>query len=406
MENKKFKAYIENVEETEDSYDLILDGIEAKKFDELNAENIQEKINDIEKQIFVLSLSKDIFRKLNRLEESSWISFITTNNTKDDSYPADLYKDVIFDDSVVRVNISDIKPINLDDGKAKIFSMNIFKQSNLNEIEGLIKAKIPKYIENVLVYNVGQGNCNAITNYHCKPYIFYDFGGGAYQNTKTYPGNVLNQNEIEFDFSETPLIILSHWDWDHMVSILKSEHSDIKKSSWIVPKQQIGISHLKVAIELYNNNKLLVWPDNLPEIRISQLNIQKINGTDKNNSGLVLTVYLNNDLSQAVLLPADANYDLITMNSFAYYGLVATHHGASSHNCLLNMPKTFSHFNKIAFSFGKNNTYNHPKRESLYEHALNGWSNTFYTINGHISFGYYSYYHRHFPYIRRMGRIQ
>ena len=144
MENKKFKAYIENVEETEDSYDLILDGIEAKKFDELNAENIQEKINDIEKQIFVLSLSKDIFRKLNRLEESSWISFITTNNTKDDSYPADLYKDVIFDDSVVSVNISDIKPINLDDGKAKIFSMNIFKQSNLNEIEGLIKAKIPK----------------------------------------------------------------------------------------------------------------------------------------------------------------------------------------------------------------------------------------------------------------------
>ena len=128
--------------------------------------------------------------------------------------------------------------------------MNVFKQSNLEEIKDLIDKKLPKNIENVLVYNVGQGNCNAITNYRCKPHIFFDFGGGAYQNTRTYPNN------LEFDFSEEPLVILSHWDWDHMASILKSEHADIKKSIWIVPKQQIGITHLKVAVELYNSGKL------------------------------------------------------------------------------------------------------------------------------------------------------
>ena len=402
MDKKKYKAYIESIEENENTFELILDGIEAKKFDELNADNLQEKLNDIGNNIFVLSLSKESYRKSNIVEESKWISFTTDNtDTEAESYPAYLYKDVIFDDEVERVNISDIKPINLDNSKAKIFSMEIFSQSNREVIEKLISDKLPSHIENVLVYNVGQGNCNAITNYHCKPYIIFDFGGGAYQNTKTYP-----KYDLEFDFSETPLVILSHWDWDHMVSVLKSEHADIKKSSWIVPKQQIGISHLRVAVELYNDSKLFVWPDNLPEIRMSQLNIQKINGSDKNNSGLVLTVYLNNDLSQAVLLPSDANYDLIMMNSFPYYGLVATHHGASSHNCLLNMPKPLRYCNKIAFSFGENNTYNHPKRESLYEHALNGWSNTFYTINRHISFGYHSYYPHHFPYIRRMGRIQ
>lgn len=398
---KSYCAYIESFEDMEDSYELILDGIEASRFEQINEENYREEIIGIEENIFVLKLSKVTCEHLRINSGSSWISFTTNDNTVE-SYPAELYNSVMFDDNVERINISNIDNIELSDSKAKVFSMNVFKQSNLVEIEDLIEEKLPNYIENVFVYNVGQGNCNAITNYRCIPQIFYDFGGGAYQNTRTYPKN------LEFDFRKEPLVILSHWDWDHMVSILKSEHANIKKSNWIVPKQQIGITHLKVAVELYNSGKLKIWPDDeIDELYIlRKLHIQKLNGSDKNNSGLVLTVFLGKNSEQAVLLPGDANYNLIDKHFYSYYGLVATHHGASSHDCLLNMPKPFRDFNKIAFSFGENNSYNHPKRASLYEHASNGWSNTFYTLNGHIHFGFYSYppHHRHF--ISSMGDIQ
>lgn len=193
-----------------------------------------------------------------------------------------------------------------------------------------------------------------------------------------------------------------------MVSILKSEHADIKKSTWIAPKQQIGITHLKVAVELYNSGKLKVWPDDENEelYILKKLYIQKLSDEGKNNSGLVLKVYLAQHLKQAVLLPGDANYKLIKEHDFPYYGLVATHHGASSHDCLLNMPKPYNDSHKIAYSFGQNNSYNHPKLDSLNEHDKNGWINRFFTINGHIHFGCYFYppYYKH--YIRKMGYIQ
>lgn len=396
----KFNAYIESVEETEETFELILDGIEADRFNELNEANFSDLINSVSVNIFSLSLKKEAYNRLNRLEESNWVSFNLFNsaaNTQGDVYQIALYNSVSFDEEPKLSYIDDILPIDIE-AKTKIFSMKIFKESNINDIKNLIMKKIPKYIDSVLVYNVGQGNCNAITNHYCFPIIFYDFGGGAYQNTKTYPGNDLNPKKLRLNLSKEPLVILSHWDWDHMVSITKDEHKDIKKSYWIVPKQNIGISHLKVALELYNNDKLLVWPDNENELKTMDLKIQKLNGTNKNNSGLVLTTYLYKDIANAVLLPADANYELIKRQNTNYIGLVATHHGASSHNCLLNMPNPSRNTNKIAFSFGKNNTYNHPKRDSLYEHALKGWSNTYYTVNGHIHFGHY-HYNQHCNYI-------
>ncbi len=398
---KKFCAYIESIEDIDDSYELILDGIEASSFEQINEENYREEIIGMETNIFVLKLAKETCEHLRINRENSWISF-TTNDNSVESYPAEQYDSVLFNDNVEKINISNIEAIELTGSKAKIFSMNVFKQSNLEEISELIHNKLPDYIENIFVYNVGQGNCNAITNYHCIPCIFYDFGGGAYRNARTYPNN------LEFDFSEEPLVILSHWDWDHMVSILKSEHADIKKSTWIAPKQQIGITHLKVAVELYNSGKLKVWPDDENEelYILKKLYIQKLSDEGKNNSGLVLKVYLAQHLKQAVLLPGDANYKLIKEHDFPYYGLVATHHGASSHDCLLNMPKPYNDSHKIAYSFGQNNSYNHPKLDSLNEHDKNGWINRFFTINGHIHFGCYFYppYYKH--YIRKMGYIQ
>ena len=151
-----------------------------------------------------------------------------------------------------------------------------------------------------------------------------------------------------------------------------------------------------------------IWPDDEnDELYIyKKLHIQKLSGNDKNNSGLVLTVYLSQHLDQAVLLPGDANYNLIKKYRYRYYGLVATHHGASSHDCLLSMPKPFRDFNKIAFSFGEKDSYKHPKIDSFIEHDINGWTNRFSTVNGHIHFGCYFYPPYNKAYICKMGIIQ
>ena len=153
-----------------------------------------------------------------------------------------------------------------------------------------------------------------------------------------------------------------------MASYLRNEHIKIKDSTWIVPKQNLGISHLKVAIELYNKGNLLVWPNNITKIKTHQIKIQKLNSSDKNNSGLVLTVYIDALKSKAILLPSDANYNLIEKNKENYIGLVATHHGASTHNYLSKIPQAYLNSNKIAFSFGAKYTYNHPYQQSIYSH--------------------------------------
>ena len=104
---KSYCAYIESFEDMEDSYELILDGIEASRFEQINEENYREEIIGIEENIFVLKLSKVTCEHLRINSGSSWISFTTNDNTVE-SYPAELYNSVMFDDNVERINISNI----------------------------------------------------------------------------------------------------------------------------------------------------------------------------------------------------------------------------------------------------------------------------------------------------------
>lgn len=377
-------AFIEQAEENDDFIELILDGVEKSSFEEITEENILRiNLDFIKTQIFRLSLMKHDYQKL---EDSNWIKF--TISTIETEHVVNLYNDVFFNEEQEQLYIDNIQPIRIE-GKKKIYSMEIFNQSSPSDIRKVLNKNDPFKIDNVIAYNVGQGNCNAITDSHGVPLLYFDFGGGVFLNTKTYPGKVENPQKIKFCYTYDPPVILSHWDWDHMASIKKTEHKLIKQSMWIVPKQEIGISHLKVAVELYKNGKLLVWPEKVNFIRTKKLEIQKLtilDKKDKNNNGLVLTIKIDYDKNNFILLPADANYELIKKKR-NYIGMVATHHGASSHNCLNKIPKASKLINKIAYSFGSKNSFNHPKNPSISSHCLKGWSNVYLTVNGHISLG-------------------
>lgn len=387
INKREFSASIEQLVETDETIELILDGLETTIINQLieipesNRSRMYELISSVDINIFILSLRKDKYANYEEFTEDSWISFNLLQMPTDIEIL--LYDSQFFDEEPKILYIEDLKPIKISD-KTKIFTMDSFEESTQEKIKNQIDSIVPYFLKHILVYNVGQGNCNAIMDYCCKPIFFYDFGGGIYNNTKTYPGNYLNPQTIQYNFERNPFVILSHWDWDHMASYLRNEHIKIKDSTWIVPKQNLGISHLKVAIELYNKGNLLVWPNNITKIKTHQIKIQKLNGSDKNNSGLVLTVYIDALKSKAILLPSDANYNLIEKNKENYIGLVATHHGASTHNYLSKIPQAYLNSNKIAFSFGAKNTYNHPNPQSIYSHCTKGWSNVYFTVNGHV----------------------
>lgn len=376
----EYIAFVEQVENSEDIFDLILDGVEIALFNEITEKNLlnNEFINSIPTQIFSLKVSQKQYLEL---EGSSWLRIILSNNPSETS--VDLYTDIFFDSEPEQLYIEDIKPTSIEN-KKKIFSMNIFLESSRRQIKSILNNVYS--INSVVVYNVGQGNCNGICDSSGVPNMYFDFGGGVFQNAKTYPGNYENPKEINFCYTTQPPVLLSHWDWDHMASIRKNKHSAIKESKWIVPKQEIGISHLKIAVELYNRGNLVVWPTRSRKIKTNILEIQKIsisNKKDRNNNGLVLTVKTNE--YDYILLPGDANYEFIKKKR-KYIGLVATHHGASSHGCLKKIP--YANCNsKIAYSFGSKNSYHHPETPSIAAHVKKGWSNIYFTVNGHISLG-------------------
>ncbi len=376
---KEYIVFIEQVEEKANSVQLILDAIEQIQFEEIREDNIinNDFIQRIPTQIFTLSLTK---KQYQALEESSWL-YIAVSNVPTE-IPVSLYNDVFFSDEPKQLFIENMEPKNIEN-KKKIFSMDIFDKFKYDEFQ--LNSSLYSLSQNankVIVYNVGQGNCNGICNSDGIPLMYFDFGGGVYQNTKTYPGN--NENPKQISFCKVPLVLLSHWDWDHMASVRIAKHKDIKDSNWIVPKQEIGITHLKVAVDLHNRGNLKVWPNDLKVLVVNNLEIQKISATDKkdrNNNGLVVTIKINKD--SYVLLPADANYDLIDNKKEHYIGLVATHHGAESHGCLNDIPLA-KEKGKIVYSFGSNNTYNHPKQFSLDAHSNKGWNNVCFTGDGDV----------------------
>lgn len=72
----------------------------------------------------------------------------------------------------------------------------------------------------VAVYDVGQGNCNAIVDQNSYPRIFFDYGWAPNFHAKSRPSLPLQLHCL--DFCVTAPVVLSHWDMDHWSYAIKS----------------------------------------------------------------------------------------------------------------------------------------------------------------------------------------
>ena len=185
------------------------------------------------------------------------------------------------------------------------------------------------------VYDVGQGNCNAICTIFGTPLVYFDFGGGTTNNLKTYPKN------IRFCFGAQPPVVLSHWDWDHWASGTRDTNSlDVK---WIAPRQRVGLNHAKFANDLASRGNLLLWPKNLNFLPTPFGNIVRCTGTGRNDSGLAFypRFFTASGTQVEALLPGDARYSTIpesTAKAFDAVVATTTAEGCGTKPCRVRMP--------------------------------------------------------------------
>lgn len=313
--------------------------------------------------------------------ESSWV--ILRTNTNHEGLAAQLFTGDEGEAATVYINNIDPLPYNsltrqLLDEK---ISLDLYEDAVEEDVFTLISEAFKLVqAEFAAVYNVGQGNCNAICNLSCMPLLYFDLGGGCYANTKTYP------SVLDFCFSYKPPILLSHWDTDHYQSA--KLNSRYQGERWIVPRQQLGPVHLKFFLGL---PRVMIWPSVLNTLNIPHLGtITRCTGPSgsKNHTGLALMLDLPLSMRnsiQKVLLPADAAYTYIPgATAQTFDGIVTTHHGAQFDHG--NQPVCKASASKaIAYSYGSFNTYHHPKVNAVNSHSCAGWTDIRETLHGHIA---------------------
>ena len=263
----------------------------------------------------------------------------------------------------------------------KQVSLDNFDESSEAEIISLLQQGHHANAEFVAVYNVGQGNANAICDFNGIPMFYFDLGGGCYRNARTY------SRSLNYCFSYKPPILLSHWDTDHFQSAKMNKA--YLAENWIVPNQKIGPVHFKFFLSITGTK--LIWPHALTQIGFQWGIIERCRGQlkEKNHSGLAFTAELSPSFNyiRKVLLPADAAYIHIpSTNNNSYDGIVITHHGAEFD--IGNVPVPYCRdFGANVLSYGKNNSYDHPRRMAVRSHIMSGWlkNKRRCTINGHIA---------------------
>jgi hypothetical protein len=219
----------------------------------------------------------------------------------------------------------------------------------------------------VAFYDVGQGSCQAAVDHSMHlPQLYIDFGGGVLTNRKTFPDSFGG-----FCFTTKPMVILSHWDWDHWSSAQR--YPEALDATWLAPPVPMKPIQQAFAAELYAKGSLHIWDHSWPAvINDGPVTIERCTGRVANDSGLAVTLRRSQKSKQNCLLPGDAAYAYIPSvkagGSFNVLGM--THHGGRLHSATYPKPKRSS---SSVLSVGPRNSYRHPMFSTLAAHLENGW---------------------------------
>lgn len=375
MSNTTYYAYIDKVEPAgEEQYFEFhcLDKSLADSIIDFLPIQFQAVLSDTRSQVITLTNSIDAIQKIFPVDditntESNWVILATDDHTGLEAF---LFVENAPEETAIL--ISAITPFPPDSATERKLldkvSLDDYEDAAEESIKTLLERNKSQTPEFIAIYDVGQGNSNAVCNQQCQPLLYFDLGGGCYKNKKTYP------TALNFCFTHAPCIILSHWDMDHFQTAQMNSH--YRSKDWIVPRQKLGPVHLKFYRSI--TGMRLIWPASLPSLAFCWGEIVVCTGPagKKNHTGLSYAASINPMVNtiRDVLLPADAAYTYIPGAALRknFDGLIATHHGAEFDT--VNHPVPASKGQKAnVYSFGKPNTYSHPRVPATTAHISSGW---------------------------------
>jgi hypothetical protein len=217
----------------------------------------------------------------------------------------------------------------------------------------------------VVVRDVGQASFISLSDGHGRAILHYDVGFPIAFNGHTSPPS------FDINTGETPPIILSHWDWDHLHAAFRLPH--LLDCPWVVPNQRLGPGSARLARILAVKGNLLVRAASAQsQFKFGEVQQSKGPSDDQNDTGLTLRVALAS--GRFALITGDADYAyLMHARPLRVDHLVATHHGARFDAELVAVPAPRNANCKLVISYGTGNVYRHPHAEALLRHAQAGW---------------------------------
>lgn len=255
------------------------------------------------------------------------------------------------------------------------------------------------------VYDVGQGNCNAIVDQFSHPRLFFDLGWAPSFHAKTRPS--VRPNLFVCDAEFPAPVVLSHWDWDHWGFAIKrsvydrsslcTRHeffSSAMHRLWLARapqaiRHQLTPLHIQFYEALQKESlfsgipAIQLWPEGLRRLPFSNGWIEackpaKGRPDDRNNTGLAMWVHPGSISSGVILLPGDA--DFVSVPSArqnkrirsGIAGMVAPHHGGRVTEAAIPRPSLEASA-KLVFSVGRENSYGHPKESAATAYRAAGW---------------------------------
>ncbi|RVD46273.1 metallo-hydrolase/oxidoreductase [Mesorhizobium sp. M4B.F.Ca.ET.019.03.1.1] len=237
--------------------------------------------------------------------------------------------------------------------------------NTLQAIAGILSS-VAK-VTTLRIKDVGQASFSSLCDKYGKTLLHYDVGFPISFNGHTSP------KKFDIDPAEKPVVVLSHWDWDHLHAAFLHPH--LMECVWIVPEQKLGPGAARLAHILAAKGGLLIHSTGVSTVFPSG-EIAHANGPQGNLNNTGLTVQVELESGRFALLTGDVDYRFLTHSGVRPINhLIATHHGARFDSGSAAIPAPVSGSGKLLLSYGGHNVYRHPHPEALKLHAGAGWVN-------------------------------
>jgi len=273
-------------------------------------------------------------------------------------------EDVLITTDIISVDYEKYEKIR------ELVDFDINKATQISSLESMQSTDKIKFT----VHNVGQGLSTSLSKDDEPPFLFFDFGMGK-RNAFFEPSDITGH------ITPGKSIILSHIHRDHWNRLTTEKAA--YKCCWYIPNQErmLQFGHKCAEIIKYGGSVDIIT-DSIHfakgELLCNKTSIQSppSNANDSHKTGFALRI--NACVSgklEGIVVSGDQMYDYIDARLFDDLRiLVATHHGGSYGNGSVPQPMSAGE-NKIVYSYGHENKYEHPKTQPY----CSSWKNEHHT---------------------------